>query len=250
MRVDRIRELETYLQRKESATLPELCDYFNVSLNTIRRDIKVLQVNGRVTKVYGGVLYNPDDAVVPVHDRSHKALPEKDHIGSLAASLVEDNDTIYLDSGTTTLHMLPHLKQYKNLTIVSNSFLVYNEMQHHPEISLFSTGGLYNHKTKSFVSMGAVDNLKDIRISKAFMGATGVSIEQGATNNSFHEAQIKKAVVKIAQKVILMADHSKLDVTAAVCFSSLANLYAYITDTRPPQELVEFFKNNNIKLLY
>lgn len=250
MRADRIRELETYMQRRQSATLTELCDTFGVSLNTIRRDVKALQSAGRITKVYGGILYNPDGAVVPVHDRSQKALAEKEKIGALAASLVEDNETIYLDSGTTTIHLLPYLTGRKNVTIVSNSFLVHSEVQRYPELNLFSTGGLYNHATKSFVSMSTVDGLQDIRISKAFMGATGVSLDLGATNNSVHEAQIKKSVIKLAQKVILMTDHTKLGVTAAICFLNLSGLYAFVTDTCPPEEYVTFFEKNGIRLLY
>lgn len=250
MRADRIRELEIYMQRKQSATLTELCEAFDVSLNTIRRDIKALQSAGRITKVYGGILYNPDDAIVPIHDRSQKSLAEKEKIGALAASLIEDNDTVYLDSGTTTVHILPYLAGRKNVTIVSNSFIVHSEMQRFPELSLFSTGGLYNHKTKSFVSMSTLDGLQDIRISKAFVSATGVSLELGATNNSVHEAQIKKSVIKLAQKVILMSDHTKLDVTAAICFCNLSSLYAYVTDVCPPEAYVTFFEKNGIRLLY
>jgi len=250
MRADRIRELENYIQKKQSATLPELCEAFNVSLNTIRRDIKVLLATGRVTKVYGGILYNRDDQVVPVNDRSASAVEEKEQIGRLAATLVEDNETIYLDSGTTAAYLLPFLASKRNVTIVSNSFIIHSEMQRYPELNLFSTGGLYNHKTKSFVGMSTINGLQDIRISKAFMSSTGVSLDLGATNNSFHEAEIKKSVIRQAQKVILMADHSKTDTAAAICFCRLDQLYAYVTDQRPPEAYVEFFEKHQIQLLY
>jgi len=250
MRADRIRELESYIQKKQSATLTELCEAFNVSLNTIRRDIKALLATGRVTKVYGGILYNRDDQVVPVNDRSAIAVEEKDQIGRLAASLVDDNETVYLDSGTTAAYMLPYLANKHNVTIVSNSFIIYNEMQRYPEMNLFSTGGLYNHKTKSFVGMSTINGLQDIRISKAFMSSTGISLELGATNNSFHEAEIKKSVIKQAQKVILMSDHSKTDTAAAICFCRLEQLFAYVTDRKPPEEYVQFFEQHNIQLLY
>ena len=250
MRADRIRELESYIQKRQSATLVELCDVFNVSLNTIRRDIKTLLASGRVTKVYGGILYNRDDQVVPVYDRSVSAVEEKEHIGRLAATLVDDNETIYLDSGTTAAYMLPYLASKHNVTIVSNSFIIYNELQRYPEMNLFSTGGLYNHKTKSFEGMSTINGLQDIRISKAFMSSTGISLELGATNNSFHEAEIKKSVIKLAQKVILMADHYKVDTAAAICFSRLEDLYAYVTDQKPSETYVQFFEKHHVQLLY
>ena len=250
MRADRIRELESYVQKKQSATLVELCDVFNVSWNTVRRDIKTLLQTGRVTKVYGGILYNRDDQVVPVNDRNTFAVEEKQKIGRLAAAMVEDNETIYLDSGTTAAYLLPFLADKRNVTIVSNSFIIYNELQRYPELNLFSTGGLYNYKTKSFIGMSTINGLQDIRISKAFMSSTGISLDLGATNNSFHEAEIKKSVIKLAKKVILMADHSKIDTAAAICFCRLEDLYAYVTDQKPPDSYITFFQKNHVQLIY
>lgn len=246
MRTDRLRDLEEYMQQKRSATIPELCAFFNVSLNTIRRDIKELVKNGSVSKVYGGIIWNQEDNIVPFNARSTVALDEKRHIGSLAATLVEDGETIYIDSGTTAVHVLPFIAQRKNVTVVSNSLIVFNEIQKYPELNLLTAGGIFNQKTKSFVGLSAVTGFNDIRIRKAFMSSTGVSIESGATNNSLHEAEIKRAVINRAQKVVLMVDHSKLDRSAAICFCGLEQLACFVTDRRPPEKYMKFFEQNHI----
>ena len=250
MRTDRLREFEEYMQEKRSATIPELCAHFNVSLNTIRRDIKELVKNGSVTKVYGGIVWNQEDNIVPFTARSSVALEEKRHIGSLAASLIEDGETIYIDSGTTAVYILPFIANRKNVTVVSNSLIVFNEIQKYPELNLLTAGGIYNQKTKSFVGLTAVNGLNDIRIRKAFMSATGVSIEAGATNNSLHEAEIKRAVISHAQKVVLMVDHSKLDRSAAICFCDIDQLACFVTDRRPPDKYIRFFEQHHIMAKY
>lgn len=250
MRTDRLRELEEYMQQKRSATIPELCDHFNVSLNTIRRDIKELVKSGTISKVYGGILWNQEDNIVPFTARSTVAIDEKRHIGSLAASLVEDGETIYIDSGTTAVHLLPYIAQRRNVTVVSNSLIVFNEIQKYPDLNLLTAGGIFNQKTKSFVGLSAVTGLNDIRIRKAFMSSTGVSIEAGATNNSLHEAEVKRAVISRAQKVILMVDHTKFDRSAAICFCGLEQLACFITDKKPPEKYLKFFEQNHIMVKY
>jgi DeoR family myo-inositol catabolism operon transcriptional repressor len=250
MRTDRLREFEEYMQEKRTATIPELCAHFDVSLNTIRRDIKELVKSGSVTKVYGGIVWNHEENIVPFTARSSVAMEEKRHIGALAASLVEDGETIYIDSGTTTVHLLPYIANRKNVTVVSNSLIVFNEIQKYPDLNLLTAGGIFNQKTKSFVGLTAVTGLNDIRIRKAFMSSTGVSIEAGATNNSLHEAEIKRAVINHAQKVVLMVDHSKLDRSAAICFCDLDQLACFITNRRPPDKYLKFFEQHHILVKY
>lgn len=250
MRIDRLRDLEIFIKSNNSASLKELCAQFNVSMNTVRRDINELESQGKITKVYGGIISNSEDTIIPFSARSSISIKEKQHIGNLCASVVSDGDTIYIDSGTTAVNIIPFITHLKNITVVSNSLIVYNEMQNYPDIVLLSPGGIFNQKTKSFVGITTADELTNIRIKKAFMSATKVSIDEGATNNSFHEAQIKRTVINHAQSVILAVDHSKLDQTAAICFCELNRISHFITDKKPPSHYIDFCKENNISLMY
>lgn len=250
MRAERLREIELFMKKNGSATLKQLCSRFNVSLNTIRRDVKELVESGKVSKVYGGIVCNDEDEVIPFSSRSNILVDEKKHIGSLAASLIEDGDTIYIDSGTTAVNILPFAAVHKYLTIISNSLTVFNEVQKYPNLVLISPGGMFAHKTKSFSGISALSSLQNIRIKKAFMGATKVSIDEGATNNSFHEAEIKRAAIKNSRQIILMADNGKLDQSAAICFCELSRLSHFVTDKRPPDKYIDFFKEKDIKVLF
>lgn len=250
MRTDRLRDLDIYIKNNRSATLKDIAAQFNVSMNTVRRDINELESLGRITKVYGGIISNSEDTIIPFSARSSICVKEKRHIGMLCASLVADGDTIYIDSGTTAVNIIPFLSHLKNLTVVSNSLIVYNEICKYPGIVLLSPGGIFNHKTMSFVGITTAQELLNIRIKKAFMSATKVSIDEGATNNSFHEAQIKRAVTGHAKSIILAVDSSKLDQAAAICFCELKRLSHFVTDKKPPSHYVDYFNDNEIKLLY
>lgn len=246
MRTNRLREIENYLIEHNTATIQELCDQFSVSVNTIRRDIGQLVQSGKLQKVYGGVVLNTNDPTVPFNDRSPVATREKQFIGRLAARLVSPGDTIYIDSGTTAVEIVPHLKA--NVTVVSNSLIVQNRVLQMTNINLVVIGGQFNRKTLSCSGPIAVNSLRDIRIRKAFMSTTGISIEAGSTNNSLYEAEIKREVIEKAHEVIMLADHSKFNQSATICFCPLERLSALITDRRPDPEYIDFCARNNIRL--
>jgi DeoR family myo-inositol catabolism operon transcriptional repressor len=250
MKLKRINEIEKYLMQKQSLSIPELCEHFGVSLNTIRRDISELCKSGVASKVYGGIVLKKENEVVPYNTRSVSNLYEKMEIAKLASRFIEDGDTIYVDSGTTTVHLLENIPQGINLTIVSNSLNVYNEASKYPYLNVVSIGGLLYHKTNSFVGITAVQSLEEYHINKAFMAATGITLEAGATNNSFHEAEVKRAVIRKCKKIILMADHTKIGKAAAITFCPLESVYAFVTDREPPREYADLLATRSIRCLY
>jgi DeoR family myo-inositol catabolism operon transcriptional repressor len=250
MRTNRLRELEEYMRRKRSATLYEISEHFDVSLNTVRRDVKEMLGHGTVRKVYGGIVWTDEDNIVPITDRSLVAIDEKRYIGKLAADLVKDGESIYIDSGTTAVNLLPFIAEKRDITIVSNNLIVFNEIQKYPGLNLLATGGLFNFKTKSFVGLGTISGLKDIRLSSAFMSATAVSLEGGAANNSMYEAEVKKAVIDHSSKIILMADHSKFDKTATITFCNLEKFDYLVTDKPLSDRYIKKLSSSNVKLIY
>ena len=250
MKHSRIDNIEKYLVQNKSASIPELCHRFGVSQNTIRRDIAELCSRGIASKVYGGIVLNKDNDIVPYHMRSVSNLDEKMHIAALAGQYIENGETIYIDSGTTTVNLLHYIPKDYNITIISNSLNIYNEAAHLAHLNVISTGGLLYHKTNSFIGINAVNTISSYHINKAFMAATGVSLDTGATNNSFHENEIKKAVIRNCKTVILMVDHTKLDKPASIAFCPLERLSAFVTDQAPPEHYTAFFAAHDIRCMY
>ena len=250
MKVSRLNSIEQYVISRETVSIDELCEVFGVSKNTIRRDLNELEARGHITKVYGGVTATSSTGAVPTPIRSSLNPADKSLIGRLAAEEIEDGDTIFIDSGTTTLCLLRYLVAKKRITVITHSLGALSEAAKYENLNIISLGGIYSPTTDSFVGLSTIDALSSMRINKAFMGATGVSLTAGATNTTFLEAEIKRAVVQRADHIYLMADSSKLGREAIVTFCHIKDLTALITDREPPRDYVEHCRQDNVQLRY
>ena len=242
MKVSRLNSIEQYVISRETVSIDELCEVFGVSKNTIRRDLNELEMRGHITKVYGGVTATVPSGAVPTPIRSGLNPIDKSLIGRLAAEEVSDGDTIFIDSGTTTLCLLRFLVAKKRITIITHSLGALSEASKYDNLNVISLGGIY--------SLSTIEALSSMRINKAFMGATGVSLTAGMTNTTFLEAEIKRAVVQRADNIYGMADSSKIGKQAIVTFCHLKDLTAFITDREPPKEYVDLCQQENVKLRY
>ena len=192
MKATRLNDIENLLEEQNTLSINHLCEIFNVSKNTIRRDIAELEKRGTIKKVYGGIMRNQTNIPEPFAAREIKNKTKKKQLAKLAANLVDDNDIIYIDSGTTTMHMIPYLAEKKNLTILTANVYVINEAFHYPQMNIIATGGTLYRPSNAFVGASVLQFLEGFNISKCFLAATGISIENGATNASPMEGDIKK----------------------------------------------------------
>ena len=189
MRTKRIDLIEAFIEQEKSVSLDTLCEKFNVSKNTIRRDIDDLVKKGTAEKVYGGVVstQQPSDTRLLPYEQRHTVLSaEKDAISKKAASFVEN------DTGTTCLNMVDCLS-HLNCTIITNSLQIFIRAVPYPNLQVISLPGILNRDTLSFVGSEIPGYLRTFNITKAFMASTGVTIENGLTNASAGEYAVKKA---------------------------------------------------------
>ena len=249
MRLDRVNDMEQYVLEHGTASLEELAGAFQISLNTVRRDVSALLGRGRIRKTYGGVAALETSGPVPMAVRASKNREAKQLVGRLAAQLVSDGQTIFLDSGSTVLAMLPHLAGRRNVTIVTHGLCAMYETSKYPNLKLLSLGGLYSPPTNSFVGISTLDALDRISIDTVFVAATGVSLERGLTNTTFFEAEIKQRVVQRSRSVVLLADHSKFDAVSTISFFDFEKLTAVVTDRQPPAPYLDCVRIHHIELL-
>ena len=134
MKADRINKIHELIKERQIISLDELCEIFSVSKNTIRRDIAELDAEGVIEKVYGGIVLkeSADNSPEPFAAREIRNVFEKKIVAQIAAELIQDGEVIYIDSGTTTMHLLPHLANRKQLTIVTaNIYVALSKSQRH-----------------------------------------------------------------------------------------------------------------------
>ena len=199
MRISRIDQLEQYILEHKSVSIDTLCEVFQISKNTVRRDLDVLLTRGNIEKVYGGVIASESSMAIPeltsFNERNIKNREAKNRIAALAASYVREKDIIFIDTGTTTVNIIDHLSHLSNVTVITYSVQVINHAMSFPNINLISLPGKLKRDTASLVGTSCTDFLKDFNIMRAFMACTSKKpLLQEAANTIF--LQIPQSLVK------------------------------------------------------
>ena len=234
MKVERIHQVYELLKERKRISLDELCEIFSISKNTIRRDVAELEEMGVIQKVYGGIILKESNitALEPFSTRELRNIDAKKKIAETAATLVNDHEVIYIDSGTTTMHLLPHFAQKQFLTVVTASIYVLDLATSHSNLNVIATGGSLLAPVKAFVGSNVLDCIRNYNFSKIFLAC-----------------EIKGELMKKACPKYLLVDHSKFDVASLMTYSDLKNINCIVTDSKPADKFLDFFKRNNIRLI-
>lgn len=248
MKSKRIHEMEQYIKRQKHVTLDELCEMFDVSKNTVRKDVTEIVAQPDFEKVYGGVKF-VESFMPPFEERNQQALTGKKEIARRAALEVKERDIIFIDSGTTTQFIIDYLPENITLTIVTNSLIVINKAVSMPNVKLIIFGEIYSRNTLSFIGVGASDVLKKYNIHKAFMAASAASIASGLSNSDNQEYEIKSSVVSKAKSTYALVDHEKLGSSALVTYAQLDEIDVIITDQMVPEAYQTFAEENDIQIM-
>lgn len=204
---------------------------FNVTEETIRRDLERMEKDGLLTRVHGGAvsIKKNNELEIPVLKRQLKHADEKDAIAAKAASFIEDGDIVALDSSTTTLRMTKHIKA-KDVTVITNSVAVTLELANQKDITVITIGGYLLEDSMSFVGISTQKVIEDYHVDKFFFSCTGFDVKRGISEVHEMQAQIKKKFIDISEKLFLLCDHSKYGMKSLVRIDSLQNVDCLITD--------------------
>ncbi|RLK62915.1 DeoR/GlpR transcriptional regulator [Atopobacter sp. AH10] len=241
---ERHQQILEELKHFPTVQVQELVDRLRVSESTIRRDLSILESKGQLIRVHGGAkrLFGLTDEPTMGEKASHYRQ-EKQRIAQAAAQLVQDNDVIYLDAGTTTLEMIPYLPE--NLKVVTNGLAQADELSRRGFETVL-IGGWIKKGTQAIIGSQAIRQLSDYRFDKAFMGMNGVDENYGLTTPDVEEASIKKLAIRQAARSYVLADKSKFD---CVSFCHVADVedVTIITDLRADESLRALAKRTTIK---
>ncbi|OPJ62911.1 DeoR/GlpR family DNA-binding transcription regulator [Clostridium oryzae] len=246
---ERQQKISELLKEKSSLRVNALAEIFNVSESTIRRDLQEMEERGLLTRTHGGAVGIQGTNFEPsFREKEAEGREEKINIGRIAASMIKDGDTIILDSGTTTLEIAKHI-QAERITVITNSIDIAAVLSNNENIELVVTGGSMRATTRAMVGHITEYVLKNFRVDIAFIGANGISIEEGITTPNFAEAQTKKAMMNVANKVIIVADGSKFN---KVCFSVISPTRAVssiITSGAVEEDIIKSFEEAGVEIL-
>jgi DeoR family transcriptional regulator, fructose operon transcriptional repressor len=208
-----------------------LAEALDVTPETVRRDLTILERHGVLRRVHGGAIPVERLGFEPgLELRSERMVAEKERIAKAALPHLPHEGTVLLDAGTTTMRLAERLPRDHELTIVTNSLEIATMVTHHPNLNLYLLGGRVRGRTLAAVGSWVTNALQDVFVDVAFIGTNGLSAERGLTTPDQSEAAAKRAMIASSRRSIVLADHTKMGVDHFSRFADLADIAAIITD--------------------
>ncbi len=247
---ERRQKIAQILSEQQRVTVPELSRLFSISEVTIRKDLAWLEAHALAVRTHGGAMQMPAQAAEIGFDvRERLQESEKERIGASAATFVQDGETIALDASTTALAMTSFLRERRELTVVTNGLRASMDLVSVPGISVLIPGGMLRKESFSLVGSWGAAVLQHIHISKAFVGARGLGVDEGLTDVNSEEVELKRVLVQSAKEVIAVLDSSKWGQVALATFCPLERLTRIITNAKAPEQMVEQIRSRGIDVL-
>ncbi|GIN56131.1 DeoR/GlpR family DNA-binding transcription regulator [Lederbergia ruris] len=249
---ERKRLLIDELDAHGKVRVSDLAQKLNVSNETIRRDLEALEKVKKLKRVYGGaVKVSYEDGEPPYQQRQILHDTEKKLIGRKAASLIQNGDTIFLDTGTTILNLAKFIKNLNRLVILTNSLPAANVLKDSLAQGLFRgkvilLGGELSPDQQSVSGHLCEEMLKNFYVDKAFLSVGGVSLKNGISDYDFSESSISKLAATNAKEVIVLADHSKIGVQSFTKITTLEQVDAIICNEKPPSSWESVLEQKNV----
>lgn len=251
---ERHRAILEVVSSEGKITVGEICKLFDVSDMTARRDLRILDRQGFLRRVHGGAVSSLGRSYEPPYNmRITQATEAKQAIGRKAADLVYDGDSIALDVGTTTLEVARALQGKRNLTIVTASLTIANEIAAQfslgTDVRLIMTGGIVRPREFSMIGHIAENTYRrEFHVDKAFIGVGGLSLEEGLTEYNLEDALVKRALLNSAHEKIVVAEGAKIGRITFAAIGPLSAIQTIITDNSAPMDIITAFIDKGINI--
>jgi DeoR/GlpR family transcriptional regulator of sugar metabolism len=237
------------LRKHQVLSVHHLMEMFDCSHMTVRRDIAVLEQEGKAYSVTGGVRI----ASQVHHELSHQLkavteLPEKENMARHAALLLRENMTVYLDAGTTLLSLIPYIIQLTGMTVVTNDFGIVHALADAQHVDVIHTGGLLDHPNRSSVGGLAAATLRQIVTDIAFISTSSWDLQRGVTTPSALKVEVKQAAMQSATQTVLIATSSKYATFGMYKIAGLNQFDSIISDIKLTQAAADGIRKLGVEL--
>lgn len=238
------------LMEDGSAKVVRLARIFKVTEVTIRQDLEKLEKEGLIIRDHGGAfLKNIQDNVRSFTLLNSDNMEKKSAIGKKAAALIENGDSIILDSGSTTTEIARNILGKKGLTVITNALNIALILGADPGIDVIVTGGEFKPPTLSLTGQKAADFFENIHVDKLFLATAGISLRSGLTYPGINDIAVKKAMIESANVTYLVADSTKIGKNSLASLGALSLIDYLITDSNIDPVHLDLFKENDVEVI-
>ncbi|WP_020573888.1 DeoR/GlpR family DNA-binding transcription regulator [Actinopolymorpha alba] len=247
---ERDRRIVRALRAQGTVSAMELATQLGVSTATIRRDLERLDRNGELKRVYGGAMLLDESGEEPPFAVSHdkESLAKEAVAARAAADLVEDDDVLLLDIGTTTSRLARHLHG-RRVTVITSNIAVFDELRDDPEVQLILLGGMLRRNYRSLVGSLAEAALQQVSADRVFLSCTGIRRDGQVVDDMMVEASTKRSMIAAAESVVLLAQPHKFPGKGSLKICSLTEIDVLITTPDADKETVDICRQAGGKVL-
>lgn len=239
------------VHEEKKVIVNELSKQFDVSEETIRRDLEKLEEDGHVIKSYGGATINEKSSIDLPFNVRWKANPTgKQKIAELVSGEIEDGDHIFLDASTTSVFIAKNIKQKRRLTVITNSIENLLELSDMPGGDVISTGGRLKADSMSLFGQRTAETIASYNVDKLFFSCKGIDLAHGVTDGNDETAGMKQAMIAAAAKVYLAVDSTKFGKITFSKITDLKNIDVVVTDKKPDNKWLQMFSKYQIQCIY
>jgi len=231
-----------------SVDVDDLAEHFLVTPQTIRRDLNVLCGDHYLRRTHGGAVFNDADVNLGYQARRHIATEAKRHIGRLAASLIPEGSSLFINIGTTNEQVAQNLKAKRELMVITNNVNVVNILLGATGIELIVAGGVVRHEDSGIVGERASDFLSQFRVDYAIIGASAIDEDGTLRDYDYREVLVARAIIKHAQSVILVADATKFQRSAPIRIADISSIQHFVTNNAPPESFIKACAAGNVEI--
>ena len=245
--------IESFLKQQKAVKASELATLLDVSIDTVRRDLEVLEKKGIVKRVHGGavLIQNTDNVLNKLfNEREVKNLEKKQEVASLAIELIEEGQAIALNGGTTTIEIAKVLvDKFKRLTIITNDLRILSILGANKHFNVILTGGFYNPEEYTLYGKQCEEILSNFNIDIAFITVNALSLEHGLTDFRMHEVGVIQTMISRTKYKVVVADSSKFETSSYINICPLKDIDLIVTDSSLPSNVVEEYSKQDIRIL-
>jgi DeoR/GlpR family transcriptional regulator of sugar metabolism len=248
--LERRNQILKILDLEKRVFVSKLAKQFCTSEATIRRDLRKLEKQNLIRRTYGGaLLIDGPGQSTPIDIRTLEHSAEKNLIAKMAASFVENSDTIILDASTTSLSMVDHLQGLEHLRIITNCAVAAIKLTEALHQDVYCAGGKMMETNMAMVGQAAIEFVSRYSAQKLFLSCWGISPKDGLMDLFEEEANLKRAMIARAEKVYLLCDSSKFGRSAFCNVTSFESIDYLITDAKPDRDLTAILNQANVQIV-
>jgi DeoR family transcriptional regulator, glycerol-3-phosphate regulon repressor len=237
------------LARKNgSVGVDELAGHFEVTPQTIRKDLNELCDTRQLTRTHGGAMLSSGVENMAYESRRQLAATEKQLIGRLAASLIPNNCSLFINIGTTTEEVARALTHHEGLLVITNNIHVASILSPVPRIEVIVVGGIVRKTDGGIVGETAVDAIRQFKVDHAVMGVSAIDEEGALLDFDYREVRAAQAIISNSRNVILAADNTKFSRTAPVRIGHMADVDVFVTDRTPPDSVQDLCRHKGVDI--